>query len=336
MLKYFLRTIYILILVLGSQSCKTENKVTTLKLGHGLDTEHPVHKGMEYMADVLSEMSGGKMLIQIYPSQQLGSERQCVELLQIGSLAMTKVSASVMEGFAPEFKVLSLPFLFDNREHSFAVLDGDIGSRLLLSGEKVWLRGLCFFDAGARSFYTKDKAIRHPDDLKGLKIRVMKSPTAMDMIESFGGSPNPISWGELYTSLQTGRVDAAENNPPSLWHSFHYEVCKYYSLDEHTMVPDVLLVSTVIWNQLNDQEKSWLQESARLATIKQRELWKEDEARAYEVVVSNGVTIIPKEEIDIAAFKLSVEPMYIDAEKDPMLKELIGGIKKVKYESQDR
>lgn len=331
------RFILIILVISVITSCTSDNnKVRTLKLGHGLDTEHPVHKGMEYMSKILEEKSDGKMKLQIYPSSQLGSERQLAELLQIGSLAMTKLSASTMEGFSREYKVLTLPFIFESREHSYAVLDGEIGKQLLLSGEKVWLRGLTFFDAGARSFYTKDKPILHPDDLKGLKIRVMKSPTAMDMIESFGGSPNPISWGELYTSLQTGRVDAAENNLPSFWHSHHYEVCKYYSLDEHTLVPDVLIISTIIWNQLSDQEKLWLEEAANLAAIKQRELWREDELKAYKIVEAAGVTIIPRIEIDIEAFKLSVEPMYVAAKNDPILKDLINGIKRIADESTGR
>ena len=309
--------------LLISISCQSNNRTRILKLGHGLDTEHPVHKGMVYMSDLLEAKSNGKMKIQIYPSQQLGSERQCVELLQIGSLAMTKVSASVMEGFAPDYKVLSLPFIFDNREHSYRILDGEIGNEILLSSEKYWLRGLTFYDAGSRSFYTIDKPVYHPDDLKGLKIRVMQSPTAMEMVESFGGNPTPISWGELYTSLQTGRVDAAENNPPSFWHSFHYEVCKFYSLVEHTTIPDVLLISTIIWNQLNEQEREWLQEAANESAKYQRTLWQEDELKSYSVVRENGVTIISKDEIDIEAFKEKVKPMYISAEKESRLKDLI-------------
>ncbi len=325
-IKPLLPLLFIAILMI-SGSCQNNSRIRILKLGHGLDTEHPVHKGMVYMSELIETRSGGKMKVQIYPSQQLGSERQCVELLQIGSLAMTKVSASVMEGFAPDYKVLSLPFIFDNREHSYRVLDGEVGNEILLSSEKYWLRGLTFYDAGSRSFYTIDKPILHPDDLIGLKIRVMKSPTAMDMVESFGGNPTPISWGELYTSLQTGRVDAAENNPPSFRHSFHYEVCKYYSLDEHTTIPDVLLISTIIWNQLSDQEKEWLQEAADESARYQRVLWQEDEIKSYMMVKEKGVTIIPNKEIDIESFKVSVEPMYREAEKNSRIKDLINRIK---------
>jgi TRAP-type C4-dicarboxylate transport system substrate-binding protein len=156
----------------------------------------------------------------------------------------------------------------------------------------------------------------------------MKSPTAMDMIESFGGNPTPISWGELYTSLQTGRVDAAENNPPSFYHSHHYEVCKYYCLDEHTAVPDVLLISTIIWEQLSDREKEWLEEAAHESSVHQRILWQEDEARSIEEVRNAGVEIITSDQIDREAFKSSVEPMYLEARKDKVLNSLIDRINK--------
>jgi len=304
-------------------SCKHDADSRVLKLAHGLDTEHPVHLSMVYMAEIIEQKSGGRMKINIYPSAQLGSERQCIELLQIGSLDMTKVSASAMEGFAPAYKVLSLPFIFDNREHSYNVLDGPVGRDILLSSEKFWLRGLTFYDAGSRSFYTKERPIKHPDDLKGLSIRVMKSPTAMEMISRFGGNPTPISWGELYTSLQTGRVDAAENNPPSFYHSHHYEVCKYYCLDEHTSVPDVLLISTITWEKLDDNEKKWLEDAAVSSALYQRKLWVEDEEESMKQIKASGVTIIPPEEIDRAAFRDAVRGMYVNASADPLIGKLI-------------
>ncbi len=310
-------------------ACNHENKSRVLKLAHGLDTEHPVHKSMVYMASLLKEESGGKLEIQIYPSAQLGSERQCIELLQIGSLDMTKVSSSVLEGFAPAFKVLSLPFIFKSREHSYKVLEGAIGREILLSSEKYWLRGLTFYDAGSRSFYTKDKPVTHPDDLKGMSIRVMKSPTAMEMINSFGGNPTPISWGELYTSLQTGRVEGAENNPPSFFHSHHYEVCKYYCLDEHTSVPDVLLISTKSWEILTNSEKEWLENAALRSSAYQRQLWLDDEKESMQQIEAAGVNIIPHEEIDIEAFRKAVGKMYEKVASDPVVGRLIEKINSI-------
>ncbi|MEM9985543.1 MAG: DctP family TRAP transporter solute-binding subunit, partial [Bacteroidota bacterium] len=189
----------------------------TLKLAHGLNVDHPVHLGMEFMSKKLEEYSDGKMSLEIYPSSQLGSERQCLELLQIGSLAMTKVSASVMENFSPDIQIFGLPYIFRDRAHAYAVMDGPIGQELLLGSERYWLRGLTYFDAGYRSFYTKTKPVNSPADLKGLKIRVQESPVAMELVRSMDGAPTPIAWGELYTALQQGVVDGAENNPPSFY-----------------------------------------------------------------------------------------------------------------------
>ena len=172
-----------------------------------------------------------------------------LELLQIGSLGMTKVSSSVLEQFVPAFRVFGLPYLFRDDAHRFAVLEGPVGRQLLLAGEAVWLRGLTYYDAGTRSFYTTRRAIERPRDLSGLKIRTQESASAIRMINLLGGAATPISFGELYTALQQGIVDGAENNPPSYHTSRHYEVARFYSLDEHTAVPDVLLVSTVVWEE---------------------------------------------------------------------------------------
>lgn len=261
-MKLFLQFVLLPAALIFISGCSRQDSVTAIKLAHGLDIAHPVHKGMVYFAEQVAERSNGQMRIDIYPSGQLGSERQCLELLQIGSLGMTKVSAAVLENFAPRMKVLGLPYLFRDDEHAWAVLNGPIGKDLLLEAQNYWLRGVCFYDAGSRSFYTKDRPVNSPDDLEGLKIRVMNSQTAMQMVKALGGAPTPISFGELYTALQQGVVDGAENNPPSFYTSRHYEVCKYYSIDEHSTVPDVMLIGTNTWERLTAQEQTWLQEAA--------------------------------------------------------------------------
>ena len=308
-------------------ACKTEDETKVIKLAHGLDVNHSVHKAMIKMANDLSEISDGKLTIEIYPSQQLGTERECLELLQIGSLDMTKVSVGVLENFAPKMKVFGLPFLFRDRAHSFSVLDGDIGKRLLADGEKYWLKGLGYYDAGSRSFYTKDRPINTPDDLIGLKVRVMESVTAMDMVNSLGGSPTPISWGELYTSLQQGVVDGAENNPPSFYLSRHYEVCKYYSLDEHTVLPDVLIVGTHFWDELSSEEQNWLQKAVDNSVVYQRKLWKEAENKALEEVQKAGVTIIRP---DKKLFEAKVQNLYEKYKDNKEIYTLIQQIKATK------
>ncbi|MFD1616307.1 TRAP transporter substrate-binding protein [Gelatiniphilus marinus] len=301
-------------------SCDSLQKQKTIKLAHGLDTGHPVHKAMLLMGDELEKNSKGKLKLEIYPNQQLGSERQCLELLQIGSLDMTKVSAAVMENFSPNMKVLGLPFLFKNREHTFKVLDGAIGKGLLDGGQKYWLKGLGYYDAGSRSFYTKEKAIETPKDLEGLKIRVMESVTAMDMVTSLGGSPTPISSGELYTALQQGVVDGAENNPPTFYLSRHYEVCKFYSLNEHTTIPDVLIISTHLWERLSAQEQSWLQKATDVSVKYQRELWAKSELEALQAVKEAGVKVVRP---DKSVFKKKVASIYEDYKSNESIYSLI-------------
>ena len=288
MKKYFF---FVLILLLLIISCKKEQVTKTIRLAHSLDTKHPVHKAMVIFGEKLEEKSKGKLKVSIYPSAQLGGERECLELLQIGSLDVTKVSAAVLENFIPEYKVFSIPFIFRDKAHAFSVFDGMIGKQLLLKGEKFRLRGLTFYDAGSRSFYMKEMPIESPNDLVGKKIRVQKSNMAVAMINDLGGSPTPISWGELYTALQQGVVDGAENNPPSFFTSKHYEVCKYYSLNEHTRVPDVLLIGLDTWNRLNNEERKWLSEAVGESTKVQRELWAKSEKLSLEEVKKTGVQI---------------------------------------------
>ena len=282
---------------------------------------------MVFMKDKLEEKSGGKLRIKIYSDSQLGPERVLTELLQIGSLAMTKVSASPLTAFVPEYGVLEMPYLFRDKEHMFQVLEGDIGKNILSKGEKYWLRGLCFYDAGSRSFYTKDKPIRKPEDLKGLKIRVQNSKNAFDMVNALGGSPTPIAFGELYTALQQGVVDGAENNPPSFFSSRHYEVCKYYSLDEHTSVPDVLIISTKVWNTLSEEEKLWLQEAADESVQAQKQYWKEAVAANLEEVQKAGVEIIYPEKQPFAEQTTEL----IEALKDrPEIYQIVEDIRNLK------
>ncbi len=295
-----------------------------LKLAHGLDISHPVHTGMVYMADRLEKISDGKMKIKIYPSGQLGSERELLELLQIGSLSLTKVSAAIVENFAPKFRVLGLPYLFESSEHMYDVLDGPIGEGLLVEGEKFRFRGLCFYDAGSRSFYTKERPVNEPADLEGMKIRVMKSNTAMNMVSQLGGSPTPISFGELYTALQQGVVDGAENNPPSFYSSRHYEVCKYYSLDEHTSVPDVLLVSLEWWENMTEQEQKWLKQAALESVPYQRQEWAKSVKESLDAVKKAGVEIIRP---DKSKFSSEVGPIYESYKDQAELYELILRIK---------
>jgi tripartite ATP-independent transporter DctP family solute receptor len=259
------------------------------------------------MAARLEEHSGGTMRLKVYAGGQLGSERELIELLQIGSIAMTKVSASPLEGFVPEMKIFNIPYLFRDEQHCFAVLDSEIGKELLLAPERVRLRGLGYYDAGSRSFYTVNRPVTTPEDLAGLKIRVQESQTALQMITSFGAAPTPIAFGEIYTALQQGVVDGAENNPPSYYLSGHYEVAKYYTLDEHTAVPDILLISKYVWDRLSREQRQWLQQAVDESVAYQRELWREETQAALDAVEAAGVRVIRP---DKQAFAGQVQGIY--------------------------
>jgi tripartite ATP-independent transporter DctP family solute receptor len=285
---------------------KSQKNVRILRLAHSLNTRHPVHKTMEYMAELVKEKSDGKLIVQIFPSEQLGTEKECIEALQLEYLDMTKTSTAPMEGFVSKIRIFGIPYLFRDSDHYWKVLKGPIGRELLVAGTSKGLRGLCYYDAGARSFYAK-KEIKTPEDLKGLKIRVMKSIMAKQMIEAMGGSPTGISWGELYTSLDQGQVDAAENNPPSFDTSRHFEICKYYILDEHVRLPDMLLISTRTWKSLNADQQQILTQAVNESVEYNIKLWKQAEQASLEKVQAAGVTII---EPDKKPFQQSVQSMW--------------------------
>jgi tripartite ATP-independent transporter DctP family solute receptor len=321
-------TLILAAFLLVTSGCREESNTRVLRLAHSLDISHPVHKGMEYMAKRAHEISDGQLEIKIYPSSQLGSERECLEMLQIGSLAMTKVSSAVIQSFVPEYKALGMPYVFRDIDHYHKVVDGPIGKTILNAGTNYWLKGLVFYDAGSRSFYTIDKPVRKPSDLKGMKIRVMQSITSVKMVQAMGGSPTPISWGELYTALQNGVVDGAENNLPTFHTSHQYEVCEYYSMDKHASIPDVLLVSTHILEELTEQEKQWLYQAANESVKKQREYWQEAREKALQVIKDAGVEVIRP---DLEPFRESVQSVYSYIERtSPEVYELTEKIRNVK------
>jgi len=248
-----------------------------------------------------------------------------MEQLQNGSLAMTKTSAATMENFIPAMSVYGLPYLFRDADHYWNVLNGVIGQGLLQQGESKFLRGLCYYDSGSRNFYTKDKPIKTPDDLEGLKIRVINSKTAMDMVSAMGGAPTPIAWGELYSALAQGTVDGAENNPPSFTSNKHYEICKHFTLDGHTRIPDMLLIGTKVWGELDPQVQAWVQQAANESSDFQRKLWKEKTLESLEQAKAEGVTIY---QVDTAAFAAKVAPLLENVE-NAQVRELLKQIAEV-------
>lgn len=287
--------------------CGPASEPIELRLAHILDATHPVHQGMAYMGRRLDELSEGTMRVKIYPSGQLGNERESLELLQLGTLDMAKTASSVIENFVPAMGVYSLPYLFDDADHLWRALQGDVGREILLQGEPYRIRGLCYYDAGFRSFYIHDRKVESPDDLAGLKIRVMRSNLSIQTINMLGANATPMAYGELYTALQQGVVDGAENNPPNFYGSKHFEQAQFYTLDEHAAPPDVLLIGTHTWNKLSDQQKTWLNQAVEESVTHQRQLWQEATTAALEAVQQAGVTVVYP---DKTPFQDAVLPLY--------------------------
>ncbi len=276
----------------------------TVKLAHALPTEHPVHTSLDWFAKKVTKETD--LRVRVYHSGTLGNETELLQMVQGGTIGFTKVSAAPLTAFAPDYKLLSLPYLYRDRAQYDAVLQGPIGEKILASSKDSGFIGLAFLDAGARSFYT-DKPIRTPEDLKGLKIRVQNSALSIDTIKALGGTPVPLPYGELYSALQQGVVDGAENNIPSYFSSRHYEVKKTYSYDKHTMVPDVLVVSTSVWDKLSAEDQAKIREIAK-ETVKEQDVnWANYVEKAKGELTGHNVQFV---ESDIPAFQEAVKPVY--------------------------
>ncbi len=292
----------------------------TLKLSHILDRGHPLHKSMELFAKRTGELSDGEIKIKIYPNGELGGHREVLELLQNGSIAMAQANVASLESFAKEYSAFGMPYLFKDREHFYRALQSSTGRSILRSSHDKGIVGLGYYDNGARSFYGR-KAINVPGDLKGIKVRVQPSPLAIRMVELLGGSPTPLSYGELYTALQQGVVDGAENNLTALTLSRHGEVAKFFSADEHTMVPDVLIISAKIWDTLSEKNQKALEQAATEATLEMKKIWAETEAVEKVRAEKLGVTFnYPEKE----PFYQAVKSMYDELkESDPAVYKLV-------------
>ncbi|WP_288841972.1 TRAP transporter substrate-binding protein [uncultured Deefgea sp.] len=277
-----------------------------MKLSHNQSVQHPVHISMKYFADRAKVLSNGDVQIRIYPDGSLGDQKDSLEQVQNGAIALAKSNASELESFHKPYSVFNYPYIFNDSNHFYKVLFSPIGKDILASSASKGFIGIAYYDGGARSFYAK-KPIKSPADLKGMKIRVQPSKTAIEMLTVMGANPTPLSFGELYTSLQQGVVDGAENNPPSFTLNRHSEVAKFFSLDEHTMVPDVLVMSTKVWNKLSDANKKAILQAAEESTNKMRTLWAASEKDELEKAKKMGVSIVA---VDKKPFQDAVKPIF--------------------------
>jgi len=282
----------------------------TLRLADVWNEGYPTMDGNIEFKRVLEEETNGRIKVEIYGGGQLGDEKETIEQVKFGALDMTRISISPLTEFYKPLSVLILPYLYESTDHMFNVLDGEIGAEL---GEGLKAEGfvpLAWYDAGSRSFYNSIKEIKTMSDLKGMKIRVQESEMMMGLVSAVGGSPTPMAFGEVYSALQTGVIDGAENNFPSFKDTSHYEVAKFYTLDEHTKVPEVLIMSTITYDKLSDEDKAAVAKAGQAAAKVERAKWNEYAQAARKTVEDAGVKVT---EIDAATkqeFQEAVKPLY--------------------------
>jgi len=282
--------------------------------------DYPTTMAVAQMGKLLSERTKGRLAIKVYPNGALGSEKDNIEQLRLGALDMMRINVAPLNGVVPETIVTGLPFVFRSTEHMRKVLDGPVGDDILASMESQGLVGLAFYDSGARSFYSK-KPIRSVADLKGLKIRVIQSDLFVAMVEALGANPTPMPYGEVYTALKTGIVDAAENNWPSYESSRHFEAAKFYTLDEHSLAPEVLVFSKVVWDKLSPQDQAAIRKAAKDSVPYMRKLWDEREVKSRKAVEAAGsqvITVANKQE-----FIDAMKPVYAKFASTPRLAGLV-------------
>jgi tripartite ATP-independent transporter DctP family solute receptor len=282
--------------------------------------DYPTTKAVEYMGQLLKERSGGKLGVKVFPNGALGQERDTIEQLKIGGLDMMRINVAPLNNIVPETIVPALPFIFRSEEHMHTVLDGPIGDEILAAMESQGMIGLAFYDSGARSMYAT-KPIKTLADLQHSKVRVQQSDLFVSMIEALGANPTPMPYGEVYTALKTGIIDAAENNYPSYESSRHFEAAQFYSLTEHSMAPEVLVFSKPIWDRLKPEDQAMVRQAAKDSVPHMRKLWDEREAKSRQTVEAGGAKIGQIE--DKQAWTDAMKPVYEKFASTPELQSLV-------------
>ncbi len=283
--------------------------------------DYPTVAAVKYMGKLIGDQTKGRLGVRVYPAGSLGTEKDNIEQLKLGALEMMRINVGVLNSVVPETIPTVLPFIFRSTEHMRKVLDGPIGDDILAAMASQGLVGLAFYDSGSRSFYTAKKPIKTLADMKGLKVRVQQSDLFVAMIEALGANPTPMPFGEVYTALKTGIVDAAENNWPSYESSRHFEAAKFYSLSEHSLAPEVLVFSKKIWDTLSKEDQALIRKAAKDSVPHMRNLWDEREIRSRKFVEAAGtqvVTIANKKE-----FIDAMKPVYEKFANTPKLKDLV-------------
>ena len=285
-----------------------------IRIGHNQATTHPTHLGLTAFADYINEQLGDKYVVEVYPSELLGSQTEMVQLTQTGAIDIVVASNSIMETFSGNYSIFNLPYLFSSAEAYHAAMDDpQVTDPIFLATEDAGFICVTWLDAGTRNFYTVDAPVNSPADLKGLKIRVQQSPTNVTMMELLGGTATPMGFGDVYTALQSQIIDGAENNELALTSNGHGDVCKYYSYDMHQMVPDLVLCNYAFLEDLSEEERAIFDEGFKIINQVQRDAWTSaiEEAKDHALNVQGVEFLYP----DTAPFQEAVMPLHEDVLK---------------------
>jgi tripartite ATP-independent transporter DctP family solute receptor len=298
-------------LAAGLASAAAAQQKLVLKVSDVHAVGYPTVEAIENMGKKLEQATQGRLSVQMYAAMQLGGEKEAIEQAQVGALQMARVSVGALGPVVDDVNVFNLPFLFRNTAHMQKVIDGEIGQELLdkiTNSPQSRLIGLCWMDAGARSVYDTKKPIKSIEDLKGLKVRVMGNPMFVDMMNALGGNGIAMGYDQVFSALQTGVIDGAENNPPSFVFDNHYTVAKYYTMTEHLIVPEILVFSKRTWDGMSKDDQALVKKLGREAQLDQRRLWVAYEKQALDKMKAGGIEIIPV--ADKSPFQTAVKPVW--------------------------
>lgn len=285
---------------------------------------YPTVEAVKHMASLVEERSAGRMRIQVFHSRQLGDEKDTIEQTRFGVIEMNRINFAPLNNLVPETTVPGLPFLFRDEAHMRRVMDGPIGETVIAGADKHGMVGLSYFDSGARSFYLRRAAVARPEDMRGLKVRVQQSDLWVAMMRALGANPTPMPFGEVYSALQTGVVDAAENNWPSYHSTRHFEVAKHYAMTEHSMSPEILVASKRAFDRLPGDLRDIVRAAAKESVPVMRGLWDTQSAASRKAVEAGGAQV---SNVDKEAFAKAMAPVYDQFVRDEKLRALVDRIR---------
>ncbi|MCA3305832.1 MAG: TRAP transporter substrate-binding protein [Roseomonas sp.] len=289
--------------------------------------DYPNGRGMDRFAELVGQRTSNRIRLRTFHSAQLGQQDEAIQQMRLGTIDFANFNLSPLNNLAPSTAILTLPFLFRDVGHSHRVVDGAIGEDIARDLEAIGIVTLAWYDAGARSLYTT-RPVRTPADVRGMKIRVQTSDLWIDIMRAMGANPTPLPFGEVFTSLQSGVIDGAENNWPSYESTRHFEVAKFYTTTEHSNVPEILAISRQRWQRLNEAERAILRDAARESAVFQRQLWAEREKSSRDRVVAGGATVI--EVADRGPWQVLMEPVYAKYASAPRMADLLKRIRETR------